>query len=133
MAHSQYLTYAEYQGYGGTAPELAFPVLEFKARKRVDYVTDSRVQGMETVPEAVKLCMTALISMENVVGIQAQAEQPVVTSFSTDGYSESYGKSMGAEDADRGMTAVIKEYLYGETDDHGVPLLYRGVYPYASV
>ena len=130
MAHQQYLTYAEYQAYGGTASATSFALLEFKARKRIDYVTDSRVQNMAAVPEAVKLCEMCLISMESTVGIQAQAEKPLVTSFSTDGYSESYGKAQGVTDADRSMNQAVAEYLYGETDDNGVPLLYRGVNGY---
>lgn len=130
MSHSAYLTFTEYQAYGGTLPEASFTLLEFKSRKRIDYLTDSRVQNMAEVPEAVKLCMMCLISLENSVGVQAQAENPVVTSFSTDGYSESYGKALGVADADKSMNTAVREYLYGETDDDGVPLLYRGVYGY---
>lgn len=130
MAHSKYLTYAEYVERGGTLPETSFNLLEFKSRKRIDYLTASRVQNMAEVPEAVKMCVMCLISLENTVGVQAQAEKPVVTSFSTDGYSESYGKAMGAADADKSMNAVVGEYLYGEKDDNGVPLLYRGVNGY---
>lgn len=130
MSHPVYLTFAEYQAYGGTLPETSFSLLEFKSRKRIDYVTDSRVQNMAEVPEAVKLCMMCLISLENSVGVQAQAEKPVVTSFSTDGYSESYGKALGVAAADKSMNVTVREYLYGETDDEGVPLLYRGVNGY---
>ena len=109
MAHDQYLTYNEYMGYGGTA---------------------SRVQDMATVPEAVKLCMVSLINIDSKAGVEAQVENPIVTSFNTDGYSESYGKALGAEDAAKNMNAVIVNDLYGELDDNGVPLLYRGVNGY---
>ena len=128
MAHEKYLTYEEYQQYGGTLPETDFTIYEFKCRKRIDYLTDCRVQAMESVPEAVKLCMMSLINIDNTSGVEAQIESPVVTSFSTDGYSESYGKAIGAADAEASMTAAIKSSLYGELDDNGVPLLYRGVY-----
>ena len=67
-----------------------------------------------------------LIGIEGAAGVEAQLEKPVVTSFSTDGYSESYGKAMGAQDAVQSMNAVIGTSLYGEADDNGVPLLYRG-------
>ena len=130
MAHAQYLTYAEYQEYGGTLSETSFNLLEFKSRKRIDYLTDSRVQNMAEIPEAVKMCMMCLISLESKVGIQAQVEKPVVTSFNNDGYSESYGKTLGVTDADKSMNAAVAEYLYGETDDNDVPLLYRGVNGY---
>lgn len=127
MAHSNYLTYAEYQAFGGTLTDAAFLPLEFKSRKRIDYMTDSRVQDMAIVPEAVKLCMYALINMDATVGAEAQAATPTVTSFSTDGYSENYGHSMDAATANKQMDETAKTYLYGETDDDGIPLLYRGV------
>ena len=128
-----YLTYSEYTTYGGTLSEAEFTLLEFKCRKRVDYLTDSRVASMSEVPEAVKLCMMGLISLEAKVGTVAQVDNPVVTSFSTDGYSESYGKALGTADANRAMNGYIKSCLYGELDDNGTPLLYRGVTGYASV
>lgn len=130
MAHAQYLTYAEYQGYGGTLSSAAFPLAEFRCRKRLDTLTASRVQDMATVPEAVKLCMVSLINIDSKAGVEAQVENPIVTSFNTDGYSESYGKALGAEDAAKNMNAVIVNDLYGELDDNGVPLLYRGVNGY---
>lgn len=130
MAHDRYLTYTEYTTLGGTASETAFSLLEFRARKRIDYLTASRVQDMVNIPEAVKLCMMSLIGIDSKIGVEAQAENPVVTSFNTDGYSESYGKAMGVEDANKAMSASIRSMLWGETDDNGVPLLYRGVNGY---
>lgn len=126
MAHEHYLTHDEYKSYGGTLDLTAFRPLELKSRKRIDYLTDSRVQNMAVVPEAVKLCAFALIGMENVVGAEAQATNPAVTSFSTDGYSESYGNALNADAARAQMNKLVGEYLYGERDDNGVPLLYRG-------
>lgn len=122
-----YLTYEEYKKYGGTVSEADFVLLEFKARKRVDYLTDSRVEGMKEVPEAVKLCIMSLVKLEGKVGVEAQVENPVVTSYSTDGYSESYGKALGTEDAEKSMNKAVCSMLAGEVDDYGVPLLYRGV------
>ena len=63
----------------------------------------------------------------NKAGAEAQANTPTVTSFSTDGYSESYGKALSAEDAELSMNRLIVTSLYGEYDDKGVPLLYKGV------
>jgi len=127
MAHEKYLTYQEYtETYGGTLPEPAFNLLEFKARKRIDRQTFSRVQAMETVPEAVKLCMLSLIDIDSKVGLEAQVENPVVTSYNNDGYSESYGKALSVEDANKSMSVSIRSMLWGEKDDKGVPLLYRG-------
>lgn len=127
MAHAKYLSYLEYQSFGGTASEAEFPLLEFRARKRIDELTDSRVQRMAEVPEAVKLCMGSLIDIDSKAGVTAQVNTPVVTSFSTDGYSETYGKALGASDAESVMIKSIRTMLWGETDDEGVPLLYRGL------
>ena len=128
MAHEQYLSYAEYQILGGALPETTFNLLEFKARKRIDYLTASRVQDMTTVPTAVKQCMMSLIALENTVGIEVQATKPTVVSFSTDGYSENYGKAMDADEAGQNMNRLVAQLLYGEKNDKGVPLLFRGVY-----
>lgn len=127
MAHAQYLTYAEYQAYGGALTSAAFSPVEFRCRKHIDRMTDTRVNNMGTVPEAVKLCMMSLINIDSKAGTEAQLDNPVVTSFNTDGYSESYGKALGVADADKSMESIIRNDLYGELDDSGTPLLYRGV------
>lgn len=127
MAHELYLTYQEYKSYGGELSETAFIPLEFKSRKRIDYLTDSRVQNMAAVPAAVKLCMYVLIGMESSVGRSEQAASSSVSSFNTDGYSETYSQAMDADTASAQMDALTKEYLYGEKDDNGTPLLYRGL------
>ena len=127
----QYLTYEEYQNYGGDLPETDFVLFEFRARKKIDYWTDSRVQRMAAVPEAVKLCMMQIISFDKKFGAEAQADSPIVASFNTDGYSESYGgASDQASAAEASLQAAVRSLLYGEKDDEGTPLLYRGVYPY---
>lgn len=128
----EYLTYSQYQTLGGQLTMAVFTPLEFKSRKRIDRLTDCRVQPMaeaEAVPEAVKMCMLALIDMESKVGVAAQVNDPVVTSFNTDGYSESYGNLPKQEEAEQQMDKLVGQYLYGETDLYGVPLLFRGVRP----
>ena len=130
----QYLTYNEYLSFveeGSEAAQLSpatFAIAEFRARKAIDYWTDSRVQAMETVPEAVKHCMVAIIKLDSKYGAEAQIENPLLSSFSTDGYSESYGSATDQQAAARKAVAEgIQQWLYGETDDNGVPLLYRGL------
>lgn len=124
---SQYLTYSEYQTYGGTISEAEFTPLEFKARKSIDYVTDCRVQAMAEVPEAVKLCMYSIMNIIAESGTEAQVTNPVVTSFNTDGYSESYGNVYDSAESQKAVNATISQMLYGEYDDNGVMLVYRGV------
>lgn len=123
-----YLTYEEYTSLGGALPEKDFVLAEFKARKRIDYWTDCRVQRMAAVPQAVKMCMMQAITYESTYGVQAQAESPLLASFNTDGYSESYG-SMAEQNSQaiNGLYRSVCTLLYGETDDEGTPLLYRGV------
>ena len=124
----RYLTYEEYQSYGGDLPEADFTLFEFRARKRIDYWTDCRVQNMASVPEAVKLCMMQVIKFDEKFGTDAQADNPAVSSFNTDGYSENYGSaSEQTAAASESMYSAVKSLLYGETDDYGTPLLYRGL------
>lgn len=125
----EYLTYTEYAGhYGGTLPEEAFAMAEFWARKRIDYLTDNRVAAMAAVPESVKRCMMLLISVYSKFGPEAQVNSPVVASYNTDGYSESYGGvDAQMEAVTRSTDASIREMLWGELDNRGVPLLYRGL------
>ena len=123
-----YLTYAEYEEWGGTLDQTAFENLEFKARKRIDYLTDCRVRDhLAEITEAVKRCVLSLVEMESQIGIEAQATSPSVTSFSTDGYSENYGNSIEAEEAGTRMNELVAAMLHCEVDDTGTELLYLGV------
>ena len=124
----RYLTYAEYQAYGGTLSQDAFNIAEFKAQKRIDYLTDIRVAAMAVVPEEVKLCIMSLIKVDQAAGVDAIADNPLLASFNTDGYSESYGSASEQISAlNKQMNSTITEMLYGVLDDNGVPLLYRGL------
>ena len=84
---------------------------------------------MKAVPEAVKLCMMQIIKFDGKFGTDAQTDNPVVASFNTDGYSESYGSASDqAAAAETSLYKTVRSLLYGEKDDYGTPLLYRGVY-----
>lgn len=104
----------------------AFARNEFRARKMVDRVTQNRVTKMEEVPEAVKRLMVELITMEETQGA-AVVENQAVTSFSNDGYSQTFADPLTTERVKEIENDLILEYLSGETDDNGVPLLYLGV------
>lgn len=123
-----YLTYAEYVDYGGTMAEADFTLAEFRARKRLDWLTDSRVAAMAEIPEAVKMAMMAIVKADGAVSVDAQASAPLVDSFSTDGYSESYGSAAErTATMERQLSRELAQLLHGVKDDNGVPLLYRGV------
>lgn len=99
---------------------------EFRARKLVDKATQNRVAKMREVPEAVKLLMVELIRMEETQGAKLVENQPVA-SFSNDGYSETYADPLTADRVKEIEYDLIHQYLAGEYDDNGVPLLYLGV------
>ena len=125
---AQYLTYEEYVAYGGTKPETDYAVAEFKARSRIDWLTMARVQNMETVPEEVKLAMMVILKVDAKYSASAQVDSAIVSSFSTDGYSESYGgTSEQTAAAENQVNREVTRMLLGVCDDYGVPLIYRGV------
>lgn len=119
------LTYYKENG-GKEMTDAAFPRNEFRARKLVDRVTQNRVTKMQTVPEAVKRLMVELITMEDTQGAAVMDNQ-AVTSFSNDGYSQTFADPLTADRVKEIENDLIEEYLSGETDDNGVPLLYLGV------
>ena len=125
---TQYLTYEEYQQYGGDMSETDFVLAEFKARSRIDYMTLGRVQYMQTVPEEVKLAMMCIIKVDSKFSADAQVYNAVAASFTTDGYSESYGSAEEqARTAESMVTEQARRMLFGVLDDKGVPLIYKGV------
>lgn len=123
-----YLTYADYQRLGGTMPEEDFCLAEYKARSRIDFMTLGRVQNMQTVPEAVKMAMMVIMKVDERQSVDAQAASPIVASYSTDGYSESYGSlSEQAQTIQRQTNQQVTRMLFGVVDDYGVPLIYKGL------
>lgn len=125
---AQYLTYAKYTEWGGTLSESAFTLAEIKARARIDALTQGRVKAMEEVPEQVQAAMMEIIAVDGTYSASAQAAAPVAASFSTDGYSESYGSAESRTAAiEKQLTASILTLLDGVTDDRGTPLTFAGV------
>ena len=125
---AQYLTYQEYVALGGTLSATDFVLAEFKARSRIDRMTLARVQAMATVPEEVKLAMMCIIKVDGKYAADAQVDSAIVSSFNTDGYSESYG---GADQQTQAVESQLNNQvmtmLFGVLDDFGVPLIYKGV------
>ena len=72
--------------------------------------------------------MMEIIQVDGTYSAAAQAAAPVAASFTTDGYSESYGSAESRTAAiEKQLTASVETLLDGVTDDEGVPLLYAGV------
>jgi len=125
---AQYLTYAQYTAWGGTLGETAFVLAEIKARARIDAMTQGRVARMASVPEQVQAAMMEIIQVDSTYSAGAQAAAPVAASFTTDGYSESYGSAESRTAAiEKQLTGSVETLLDGVTDDDGTPLLFAGV------
>ena len=130
---AQYLTYEQYQAWGGALTEAAFNLAEIRARARIDAMTQKRVAYMREVPEQVQAAMMEIITVDGTFSASAQASAPVAASFTTDGYSESYGSAESRTAAiEKQLNRSIETLLDGVTDDEGTPLLYAGV-PTAGV
>ena len=124
----QYLTFEQYQAWGGTLEEAAFNLAEIKARARIDAMTQKRVAYMQAVPEQVQAAMMEIITVDGTYSASAQASAPVAASFTTDGYSESYGSAESrTATIEKQLTASILTLLDGVVDDHGTPLTFAGV------
>lgn len=122
-----YIEISYYLANGGTEmDEAAFSRNEYRARKIVDRVTQNRVTKMQNVPEAVQRLMVELVTLEATQGAAALENQPV-SSFSNDGYSETYAQPLTAETVKQLEMDLVVDYLAEETDDNGTPLLYLGV------
>lgn len=111
---------------GREMTEAAFSRNEFRAGKLVDKLTQGRLKNMAEVPETVKRLMVELVALESTQGAEI-AENQAVTSFSNDGYSETYADPLTAERVKEIECELISEYLSDEVDDNGTPLLYLGV------
>ena len=130
---AQYLTYEEYLDWGGTLDEGMFNLAEIKARARIDAMTMGRVKAMAEIPEQVKAAMMDCISVDQTYSASAQASSPIAASFTTDGYSESYGSAESRTAVvEKQLTDSILTLLDGVTDDEGTPLTFAGV-PVAGV
>lgn len=122
-----YIEIGYYLENGGTEMDkAAFSRNEYRARKIVDRLTQNRVAKMQNVPEAVKRLMVELVTLEATQGAAALDNQPV-SSFSNDGYSETYAQPLTAEMVKQLEMDLVVDYLAEETDDTGTPLLYLGV------
>jgi len=137
-----YLSFEDYQEYGGTLDETAYNQLEFEARAVIDWWTFNRLQNEETYPEAVKRCMYKLIQLIHdkqasmVVNAGTSGEsssiQAGIASESNDGVSTSYN-TLSAKDAvdtiQDELKSTISMYLSSVRNSLGRKVLYRGVYP----
>ena len=136
-----YLTYEQYQEYGGTLDETTFSDYEFEASTQVDWYTFNRLHGETEYPEALTRLMYRLIKIlelkAQALGVNALDDNTndgnySIASRSNDGVSVSYNvlsASELAENSKKEISNAVQMYLQGLTNSLGRKLLYRGLYP----
>lgn len=137
-----YLTFEEYQNYGGSLSEAAFNNVEYEARVKINYYTFNKLTNDTEVSEGVKRAAYKIIRLisdyNSYMDKVSDMDNPIVNSSSNDGVSESYGGYAGntstndvnalSDKLDKDIYTVIRQYLSGERNQKGEILLYRGVY-----
>ena len=150
-----YLTYNEYQGYGGTLDETTFNDFEFEAESIINWYTFDRLKNDIEFPEAVKRCMMKLIFLAKLkadaMQLGAQTKTTVnengvttvtevsamIASQSNDGVSVSYNtvnaseifNALNSKEAGNEIEGIVQRYLQGVVNSLGRKVLYRGLYP----
>lgn len=137
-----YLTYLEYQNYGGTLPETAFNTCEMQAESLIDWYTFNRLQNDTEFPKKLKDCMYLLVHeieiQSNLLdgsgdsGASTGGVGSSIASTSNDGVSISYNvlsAEQVLESSKSKIESIIKMGLQGVVNSLGRRVLYRGLYP----
>jgi len=146
-----YLSFSEYQEYGGTLDETAFKDLEYDAESTINWYTFNRLKKPEWAEvletEELKRCMYQLIRLKQLEqsliesssgGIGAGGigwtKEAGVTQESNDGVSVSYntlssGELLAYLNGSKTKGDLVRQYLESIVNDLGRKILYRGVYP----
>jgi hypothetical protein len=122
----RYLSYNEYRDFGGKAEVMDFMRYIFKAEKTVDIYTFQRLVDAPTVSATVKACLRELVDYLR-ASDDAGADGQKISAMSNDGVSVTYAAVPTETDKQFKAYTIIAEYLTGEKDGNGTPLLYRGV------
>ena len=145
-----YLSYDEYQDFGGTLDETEFQDLEYDAESEINWYTFNRLKNPEwaEVLESndLKRCVYQLIRLKQLenellasstggVGFGvAWSKEPGITEESNDGVTTKYnvassGDLMAYFSGSKTKQDLVTRYLNGIVNDLGRSILYRGVYP----
>ena len=123
----QYLNYEEYKSLGGTLDIMPFNILEFESRKRLDTRTQNRLNGIEEIPQEVKMCMYAMINTIERAVIETKSS---VASESIDGYSVTYLSPGEAIQVINTKQAELEDIMFSylmHVVVNNVSILYLGV------
>lgn len=144
-----YLTYEEYQSYGGTLDETSFNDLEYDAESTVNWYTFNRLMKPEwsdaLYTDGLKRCVYQLIRLKQLedsllassggagwgVGWTKEAG---ITKESNDGVTTEYnvlssGELLAFANGAKPKQELINRYLGSIVNDLGRRILYRGLYP----
>lgn len=117
-----YLTYSEYQTWGGTLSEQDFERYGFKAEKLIDEETYGRISKLSSIPEEVKRLTYELITL----GEKGDITAANVSSEQVGSWHKTY-RNVSAASYTRASLSIIRTYLSGIFTPDGIPLLYKGV------
>ena len=111
----QFLTFADYQSLGGQLEQPEFTRQEYAARKEINSLTYQRLEGIDPIPENLKMCVMELIEREFCGKLDGE-----------DYISQGSGKLSGTKESLKGRAAeLIRKYLDGMTVG-GIPVFYAG-------
>lgn len=125
----QYLTFEEYQSYGGQLDEPTFNREELKAQQKIDFITNNRLVNDTVIPEPVKVAIYEVMLLFKEKENYENPESQNVTGFSNDGVSvtfENQSVKEYQESFDNRLNTKVKELLFGVSNEAGISLLYRG-------
>ena len=144
-----YLTYVEYQSYGGTLAEASFNTYEYEAESIINWYTFSRLTDETVYSDAVKRCTYALIGLIKIkydllqisfesdsLSSTGASKANLIESQENDGVSISYNtidsdNYLSRLDLDRKgneFEMTVRLYLNNIKNSKGQNLLYRGLY-----
>lgn len=149
-----YLTYEQYQEYGGTLEEVTFDEYEFEAESWINWYTFNRLENDDVSDnEKVKRCMFKLIKLAELkatalsLGNQTTTittggttttvnTSAPISSQSNDGVSISYNNLSASDIFDKlkqseqgnEIESTVQQYLQGVINSLGQRVLYRGLY-----
>lgn len=123
----QYLKHEEYEALGGTLDQVPFNLLEYDVRKIVDERTQSRLVGIEEIPDDVKMCVFKMLEVKQRYQT-LKTQDKTIASENTDGYSVSYRKQDESDiDLENKELTDIMEYYLANVIVAGIPILWLGV------
>ena len=138
-----YLSYEEYQAYGGTLDATTFANFDFEAEALINYRTFNRLKAYPEIPEEVKRLTKYLIDLAQkkaealslgaaAGGADTTNVGAFITNETNDGVSVSYSGMASADLyklCNKEATQAIDTYLDAVMDSLGRKVLYRGLYP----